>query len=81
LKPQAAKWEFIENSFRDQDPKTGEVTEYPMPDPQARDPHSLVLDQRGRLWFTVESGTFVGRLEPRSGDITFKSSPTPAKST
>ena len=31
------------------DPKTGNVTEYPMPDPKAKDPHSLAFDQNGNL--------------------------------
>src|SRR5262245_46752921 len=33
------------------DPRTGTVTEYRMPDPTARDPHTLVFDQHGILWF------------------------------
>jgi len=35
------------------DPRTGAVTEYRMPDPGAKDPHSLAFDQSGILWFTL----------------------------
>jgi virginiamycin B lyase len=29
------------------------------------------------LWFTVQAGNFVGRLDPRTGIVTLKPSPTP----
>jgi virginiamycin B lyase len=47
-----------------------------MPDRSARDPHSLVFDATGILWFTVQQGNFVGRLDPQTGVITLKPSPT-----
>src|SRR2546426_11509102 len=31
------------------DPKTGAVTEYKMPDPDVKDPHTLIFDQSGIL--------------------------------
>lgn len=46
-------------------PTTGEITEYHMPDPRARDPHTPTFDQQGVLWFTMEESNFVGRLDPR----------------
>lgn len=48
------------------DPRTGQVTEYPMPDPAAKDPHSLAFDQKGTLWFTVQGANMVGRMNPAS---------------
>jgi virginiamycin B lyase len=48
-----------------------------MPDRAARDPHSLAFDAAGILWFTVQEGNFVGRLDPKTGKITLKPSPTP----
>jgi virginiamycin B lyase len=30
-------------------PSTGEITEYKMPDPAAKDPHTPVFDQHGAL--------------------------------
>jgi virginiamycin B lyase len=57
-------------------PATGEITEYHMPDPRARDPHTPVIDQHGILWFTTEESNFVGRLDPRTGEIKLKLVPT-----
>ena len=51
------------------DPKTGEVTEYPMPDPAARDPHTPIFDQKGQLWFSLQGANMVGRLNPQTGEI------------
>jgi len=53
------------------------VTEYPMPDPRARDPHSLVFDSDGMIFFTVQAGNFVGKLDPKTGKVTLKEVPTP----
>ena len=51
------------------DVKTAEVTEYKMPDPRARDPHSLVFSRSGLVVFTVQQGGFVGTLDPKTGTI------------
>src|SRR5262249_57521688 len=59
------------------DPKSGEVTEYKMPDPAARDPHAPVFDQSGILWFTLHSSNMLGRLDPKTGEIKLVTSPTP----
>ena len=59
------------------DPKTGAVTEYRMPDPKARDPHSLHFDQSGILWFTLQQSNMIGRLDPASGEIKLLTAPTP----
>ena len=48
-----------------------------MPDPEAKGPHTPVFDHEGVLWFTVEDGNFIGRLEPKSGAIRLKQPPTP----
>src|SRR5262249_47942816 len=58
------------------DVKTGSVTEYKLPDPAAKDPHTLNFDQSGILWFTVQQGNFVGRLDPKSGEIKLVTPPT-----
>lgn len=45
------------------DPKTGAVEKVAMPDPAARDPHTLVFDRdQSHIWFTVQGGNFIGRL-------------------
>ena len=48
-----------------------------MPDPKARDPHTLIFDQHGTLWFTVQQGNFVGRLDPKTGKVALVMAPTP----
>lgn len=45
------------------DPASDEIEKIAMPDPAARDPHTLVFDRdRSHIWFTVQGGNFVGRL-------------------
>jgi len=51
------------------DPQSGEITVFRMPDAAARDPHTLVFDQNGDIWFTVQQGNFVGRLSTGSGQV------------
>ena len=52
------------------DPASGAVEAVAMPDPAARDPHTLVFGPGGdALWFTVQGGNFVGRLEPATRKV------------
>lgn len=45
------------------DPKTDAIERIEMPDPKAKDPHTLIFDADGsHIWFTVQHGNFVGRL-------------------
>ena len=45
------------------DPVTGETEEIMMPDSAARDPHTLIFDENEEnIWFTVQGGNFMGRL-------------------
>jgi len=65
------------------DPATGDVTEYPFSDAVsapdgARGPHTPILDQRGNLWFSVQSGA-VGRLITETGEMQIV--PTPSDNT
>jgi virginiamycin B lyase len=48
-----------------------------MPAPEAKDPHTLIFDRDGILWFTVQQANMVGRLDPATGDIQLVTSPTP----
>jgi len=41
---------------------------YPMPDPQAKDPHTFIFEKAGILWFTVRCQPH-RRLDPTSGEI------------
>jgi len=49
------------------DPKTGAVTEYQTPEPG--DPHTLIFDNSGILWFTMQNANRIGRLDPKTGEI------------
>src|SRR3989441_980773 len=59
------------------DPKTGAVTEYKMPDPDVKDPHTLIFDRSGILWFVAQNANRVGRLDPKTGEIRLLTPPTP----
>jgi len=49
-----------------------------MPDPRARDPHSLVLGRDGNVYFTVQNANMIGRLAPATGEIRLREVPTPS---
>ncbi len=52
------------------DPKTKEIEEITMPDAAARDPHTLVFDaDEKNIWFTVQGGNFMGRLNIESRKV------------
>jgi virginiamycin B lyase len=51
------------------DPATGKITKYPMPNPDARDPHTLIFDQKGDIWFTAQQSNYVGRLRTATGKV------------
>lgn len=52
------------------DPSTGEIEEIAMPDPAARDPHTLVFDAgEENIWFTVQGGNMMGRLHIESRKV------------
>ena len=52
------------------DPTTGEIEEIMMPDPAARDPHTLIFDENEEnIWFTVQGGNMMGRLNIDSRQV------------
>jgi len=54
------------------DPVTKKIEEIMMPDDSARDPHTLIFDEaEEHIWFTVQGGNMIGRLniESRSVDL------------
>ena len=57
------------------DPETGEIRRYWMPDERARDPHTLVFDSRGDIWFTVQGGNLIGKFVPATGEIRLVEAP------
>ena len=59
------------------DPRTQEIEEIPMPDAAARDPHTLVFDHdEANIWFTVQGGNMLGRLNIESRKVDLIASPT-----
>lgn len=58
------------------DPKTDEIEEFAMPDQAARDPHTLVFDAaEENIWFTVQGGNFIGRLNLATRKVDLIASP------
>ncbi len=52
------------------DPATGVTEEIPMPDPAARDPHTLVFDEGEKnIWFTLQGANMMGRLNIASRKV------------
>lgn len=59
------------------DPKTGKIRKIAMPDPAASDPHTFAFDAGERhIWFTVQAGNFVGRLNVASEKVDLMRVPT-----
>ena len=58
------------------DPATAKLDRFAMPDRDADDPRTLAIDARGNIWFTVETGNFVGKLSLPDGDVTLLRVPT-----
>jgi len=59
------------------DPASGDIEEIEMPDPAARDPHTLVFDDgEENIWFTVQGGNMMGRLNIASRRVDLVASPT-----
>ena len=53
------------------------ITEYPLPRPNAF-PHDPAVGSDGIVWYTDQSNSFIGRLDPATGKITDVPTPTPA---
>jgi virginiamycin B lyase len=52
------------------DPVTKEIEEIMMPDEAARDPHTLIFDEgEENIWFTVQGGNMMGRLNIESRNV------------
>ncbi len=55
---------------------TDEIEEVPMPDPAARDPHTLVFDaDEENIWFTLQGSNMIGRLTIENRQVDLVSSP------
>ena len=60
------------------DPADDSIEEIPMPDADARDPHTLVFDaDEENIWFTVQGGNMMGRLNIESRKVDLIRAKTP----
>ncbi|PYS04627.1 MAG: cytochrome C [Acidobacteria bacterium] len=57
------------------DPKTGDVTEYKLPE-EVRDPHTPLIAPSGTVFFTAQGANYVGRINPKTGEIKVQKTPT-----
>jgi virginiamycin B lyase len=58
------------------DPEADEIEEIMMPDPEARDPHTLIFDaNEENIFFTVQGGNMMGRLNIASRKVDLIPSP------
>ena len=51
------------------DPRTGDIKDFPLPDPKA-DPHGLTIDKQGHVFWAETRGFHLGRLDPATGTMT-----------
>ena len=51
------------------DPRTGEIKDFPLPDPKA-DPHGLTVDKQGHVFWAETVGFHLGWLDPQTGTMT-----------
>lgn len=60
------------------DPRTETIEKIMMPDEAARDPHTLIFDENEEnIWFTVQGGNMMGRLNLASRKVDLIKSRTP----
>ena len=50
------------------DPRTGNVDEWTLPDPEA-DPHGITVDSEGWVYWAEVAGGHLGRLNPQTGEM------------
>jgi len=46
------------------------MTEYELPRPEITEPHDVVVDRDGMVWYSDFGALFIGSLDPKSGKIT-----------
>ena len=55
-------------------PATGEIKEFQLKTPHSG-PHGLMEDQDGNIWYTGNTGSLIGKLDPKTGDVTEYTTP------
>jgi len=56
-------------------PESGEIEKIMMPDERARDPHTLIWNADGDIWFTVQGGNLIGFLDTETRQTRFVEAP------
>ena len=51
------------------DPRTGEITDFLMPDERDLDPHGLTIDDEDDVWWVEEFGLYLGHLDIETGKM------------
>jgi len=65
---------FGTNKIGSIDPKTMQITEYPLPNPQAR-PRRIAIDANDIVWYTDYRRGYLGRLAPQTKQVKEYASP------
>jgi len=65
---------FGTNKIGSIDPKTMQITEYPLPNPQAR-PRRIAIDANDIVWYTDYRRGYLGRLDPQTKQVKEYASP------
>jgi virginiamycin B lyase len=71
--------EFGTNKIGSIDPKTLQIREYPLPNPESR-PRRIAITSDDVVWYTDFSRGYLGRLDPQSGQVREWQSPSGPKS-
>ncbi|MBI2823014.1 MAG: hypothetical protein HYX74_12395 [Acidobacteria bacterium] len=58
----------IPNTVGKLDPRTGQFTDYPLPDPKSH-PHGITIDSKGYVFWAESAGGHLGRLDPKTGKM------------
>src|SRR5215831_6569796 len=59
------------------DPQSGELREYPLPNPAG--PHGLINDKDGNIWYAGNFGGHIGKLDVKTGEFKYYKLPDKAK--
>jgi virginiamycin B lyase len=51
------------------DPKDGVAKRYRLPDPAVKDPHTMIMDKKGDIWFTAQQASVVGKFTTKTGEF------------
>jgi streptogramin lyase len=46
------------------------ITEYELPRPEVTEPHDVIVDAEGTVWYTNFGGLTIGKLDSRTGQVT-----------